>query len=77
MPTFKQKNVIRSYKLRLQEKLKTVTEETENATTFLNHCIEEVISLALIKSIKKFIHLRFWLYVSSLVSLLKTWTRQQ
>lgn len=42
MPTFKQKNVIKSYKLRLQEKLKTVTEETENATAFLNNCVAEV-----------------------------------
>lgn len=42
MSTFKQKNVIRRYKLRLQEKLKTVTEETENATAFLNNCVAEV-----------------------------------
>lgn len=42
MSIFKQKNVIRSYKLRLREKLKTVTEETENATAFLNNCVAEV-----------------------------------
>lgn len=42
MSTFKQKNVIKRYKLRLQEKLKTVTEETENATAFLNNCVAEV-----------------------------------
>lgn len=49
MPTFKQKNVIKSYKLRLQEKLKTVSEETENATEFLNNCLLEVIAFRPLK----------------------------
>lgn len=42
MPTFKQKNFIKTYKLRLQEKLKTVSEETDNATHFLNNRLLEV-----------------------------------
>ena len=43
MPIFKQKSVIKSYKSRLQEKFKSVVEETENATVFLNNCVSEVI----------------------------------
>lgn len=41
MPTFKQKNVIKSYKLRLLDKLKTVTEETEKTASCLNSCVAQ------------------------------------
>ncbi|CAL1262944.1 unnamed protein product [Larinioides sclopetarius] len=39
MPSFQQKTVVKGYKLRIKNKLKSVVEETENVITLLRSCV--------------------------------------